>query len=337
MPNLPASVDATAELLQRGSYVADRPLATALYLALSAAACAVLALLSYRLATEGTAAFGDSSWVLVPAGAFLGLLAIAGVLAVRSLGAQLASSRRLSRRVEELWAASSPELVEAGARAGLRDRPRVIEAPEPLSFTYGALRPRVVVSRGLLESASLDELEAVLVHERYHVRNLDPLKIVLARALAHGLFFVPALRELEGRYLAGRELAADQRALSRCGRRPLASALLKAVRTPSWPELSTAAAIGGPELLAIRVAQLEADGPPPLGRVPRRALVLSAAGLGLVLVTLGAAVAGLGGVTAAMTLGDAEMDGGAAGAAMVVGCAAPWVAAAWLAWRWLRA
>jgi MoxR-like ATPase len=32
---LPASVDATSELLKRGNYVADRPLATALYLALS--------------------------------------------------------------------------------------------------------------------------------------------------------------------------------------------------------------------------------------------------------------------------------------------------------------
>jgi len=33
--SLPASVDATVDLLQRGDYVADRPLATALYLALS--------------------------------------------------------------------------------------------------------------------------------------------------------------------------------------------------------------------------------------------------------------------------------------------------------------
>ena len=319
------------------SFVLLLAVATALYLALSAAACAVLALLAYRLASEGTVAFGDSTWVVVPAGAFLGLLAAAGMLAVRSLGAQLASSRRLGRRVVELRAASPPELVEAGATAGLPATPRMIEAAEPFSFTYGALRPRVVVSRGLLESTSPEELQAVLVHERYHVRNLDPLKVVLARALARGLFFLPALRELEGRYLAGRELAADQRALSRCGRRPLASALLKVVRGPGWPELSTAAAIGGPGLLDIRVAQLEADGPPPLGRLPRRALVLSAAGLGLVLLTLGAALGGLGGLRAAFALGDEGTNAGAGGAAMAVACAAPWVAAAWLAWRWLRA
>jgi Zn-dependent protease with chaperone function len=319
------------------SFVLLFAVATTLYLALSAAACAVLALLAYRLVSQGTAAFGDSGWVLVPAGAFLGVLVTAGVLAVRSLGAQLASSRRLARRVEELRATCPPQLAEAREGAGLRGRPRMIDVAEPFSFTYGALLPRVVVSRGLLESTSAEELRAVLVHERYHVRNLDPLKLVLARALARGLFFLPALRELEGRYLAGRELAADQRALSRCGRRPLASALLKAVRGPSWPELSSAAAIGGPDMLDIRVAQLEGDRPVALGRLQRRALVLSAAGLGLVLLSLGAALGGLGGLTTAMALGDDEMKGGAAGAAMVVGCAAPWVATGWLAWRWLRA
>ena len=320
------------------SFVLLLALATGLYLALSAAACALLSLLAYRLAADGTAGFGDSAWVLAPAGIFLALLTAAGVLGVRSLGTQLAASRRLARRIAERWTEPAPEAAAAATAAGLARRPRVIDVAEPFSFTYGALRPRVVVSRGLLDSASPEELQAVLVHERYHVRNFDPLKIVLARALARGFFFVPALRELEGRYHAGRELAADRRALRRCGRRPLAGALLKVVRGPGWPELSSAAAIGGPELLDVRVAQLEGDGPPPLGPLPRRALVLSGAGLGLVLLSLGAALLGLGGLTTAMALDDRETTGGgAAGAAMLVGCATPWVAAAWLGWRWLRA
>lgn len=51
------------------------------------------------------------------------------------------------------------------------------------SFAYGAFTPRVAVSRGLYEAASQQELDAVLAHERYHIRNLDPLKVLLARAL----------------------------------------------------------------------------------------------------------------------------------------------------------
>ena len=312
-------------------------LALALYLALSVAACALLSLLLYRVATEGTGPLDDATWVTVPAGIFLVSLAAAGVLGVRSLGAQIASSRGLARRIARLSRWPPAEVAEAGAAAGLRHRVRVIEAAEPFSFTYGALRPRVVISRALLDSTSAAELEAVLVHERYHVRNLDPLKVVVARTLASGFFFLPALRQLERRYVAGRELAADKRAVSRCGRIPLASALLKAVRGPAWPELSSAAAIGGPDLLEVRVAQLEAGGEPSLGPFPRRALMLSGAGLGLLVISFAAALAGLGGLSEALEVSDGQLEASGAGPAMVIGCATPWVVGSWLAWRWFRA
>jgi Zn-dependent protease with chaperone function len=308
-----------------------------LYLALSAAACALLSLLLYRLATDGSGAFADESWAAAPAVAFLALLGAGGVLGVRSLGAQIASSRRLSRRIERLTGRPTTELVAAGEAAGLRDRVTLIEGDEPFSFTYGALRPQVVVSEGLLDSTSPPELEAVLVHERYHVRNFDPLKVVLSRALARGFFFLPLLRALEGRYLAGRELAADRRALESCGRRPLASALLKVMRGPTWPELSTAAAVGGPELLDVRVAQLESGIEPRLAGVSSRTAALTATGAVAVLASLAAAVAGLGGLTAALDMSGEDMMSPGLAPLMAAGCATPWAVGGWLAWRWFRA
>ena len=97
----------------------------------------------------------------------------------------------------------------------------------------------------------------MLEHERYHVCNLDPLKVVLVQAFSAAFFFLPALDALRARYLAGRELAADRRAVRACGRQPLVGALLKVVRGPEWSELEGIAAIGGSELLDVRVAQLE--------------------------------------------------------------------------------
>jgi Zn-dependent protease with chaperone function len=307
-----------------------------LYLAFAAAACALFSLLLYRLATDGAAAFDGQAWVIAPAGAFLLVNAVGGVLGVRSLGTQIAASRRLRRRIRRLSLGRSAQLDEACGVEGLRGRLRLVESPEPFSFTYGAFGPRVAVSTGLLDSASDEELRAVLVHERYHVRNFDPLKVVLARALARSFYLLPALRELERRYLAGRELAADRRALRSCGRRPLAGALLKVVRGPSWPELSTAAAIGGPELLDVRIRQLE-SGREPVARLPRRAVVLSAAATLLLFVSFVAAMAGLGGVSAALSMSHEEMESGGYGAAMAIGCALPWLAGGWLVWRWYRA
>jgi Zn-dependent protease with chaperone function len=317
------------------SFLALLGLATALYVALGTAACALLSLLLYRVATDGSEAF-NHTWAIVPAALFLAVNAAGPLFGVRSLGRQVASSRRLRRRVTRLSRRASPDLAEAAHAARLHRRVRVIDSPEPFSFAYGAWRPRVVVSQGLLDCASPDELQAVLVHERYHVRNLDPLKVVLTRALAATFFLIPALRELERRYMTGRELAADRRALRVCGRRSLASALFKVVRGPAWPELSSAAAIGGSELLDVRVAQLE-SGREPRSGLSRRNLVLSAVTLSVLTASFVAAVIGLGGVGSAFGISHGQMDASGVGPVMSFGCTAPFLAIAWLGWRWHRA
>src|SRR5207245_144559 len=148
-----------------------------------------------------------------------------GALGVWSLARQLRDSRRLARRVRAL-ALPLPEAVAASARGvGLAGRVVLVDSPQQFSFAYGALTPRVAVSRGLVELASGEELAAVLVHERYHVRNLDPLKVLVARALPATFFYLPAFGGLRERYVAGRELAADRRAVAHYGRKPLAGAL----------------------------------------------------------------------------------------------------------------
>jgi Zn-dependent protease with chaperone function len=318
------------------SFLALLGLAVVLYIALGTAACALLSLLIYRLATDGTSAFGEHAWAVIPAALFLAINVAGPILGVRSLGQQLASSRQLRRRVAGLSRPSSQQLAVQAREAGLGRRVRVIDSPEPFSFAYGAWRPRVVVSQGLLDCATPEELRAVLIHERYHVRNLDPLKVVLARAVSATFFLIPALRALERRYLAGRELAADRRAVRACGRHSLAGALFKVVRGPSWPELGSAAAIGGPELLDERVAQLE-SGREPRSQLSRGALIASAAALSLLAAGFATAVIGLGGVGAAFGMSHAQMDGAGFGLVMSLGCTAPFLVGGWLAWRWYTA
>jgi beta-lactamase regulating signal transducer with metallopeptidase domain len=183
-------------------------------------------------------------------------------------------------------------------QTGLGGRVVLVDAPESFSFVYGVLIPRVAVSRGLLEGVSGGELRAVLEHERYHVCNLDPLKVVLVRALSAALFYLPALDSLCARYVAGRELAADQRAVVACGRRPLAGALLKVVRGPEWSELDVAAPIGGPELLNVRVAQLETGAEPRLQTLSIARATISLLGVASFTATFLASVSSFGGPAA---------------------------------------
>jgi Zn-dependent protease with chaperone function len=106
---------------------------------------------------------------------------------------------------------------------------RVIEDPRPQAFCAGYLRPAVYVSKRTLDLLADDELEAVLEHERHHLRVRDPLRFACGRVLSQALFFVPALRPLCDRYGEVAELRADDAAVRASAGQtaPLASALLR--------------------------------------------------------------------------------------------------------------
>jgi beta-lactamase regulating signal transducer with metallopeptidase domain len=233
----------------------------------------LIPLLLARLSGDGFDAFATTS--MLPVLVVL-VLVMAGVgLGARSLTSQLLASRRLARYVSAREAAVPDALLLISARVGLRGRVMLVDAPESFSFVYGVLTPRVAVSRGLVEATSADELRAVIEHERYHVRNLDPLKIVLTRSLSAALFFLPVLKALRARYVTDCELAADRQAIAQCGDRSLAGALLKVIRGPNWNELNVAASIGGPDLLEVRVLQLETGAEPRSTAIGRRPVALS--------------------------------------------------------------
>jgi Zn-dependent protease with chaperone function len=136
-------------------------------------------------------------------------------LTARAVIRQVRASRRFERDLRRLG--PLPGAVRA----------HVIDQDYPHAFCIGLLRPRIYVSRTALEILGEDEREAVLAHEAHHARRRDPLRLLLSRALADGLFFLPALRRLTERYAALAELAADEAAAGARGGRPaLASALL---------------------------------------------------------------------------------------------------------------
>lgn len=96
----------------------------------------------------------------------------------------------------------------------------------PQAFCAGYLRPRVYLSTGAWASLAEEELQAVIAHERHHLRRRDPLRIAVVRILADGLFFMPVLPRLAERYVSLAELAADEAALRDRDPSILAGALL---------------------------------------------------------------------------------------------------------------
>jgi beta-lactamase regulating signal transducer with metallopeptidase domain len=310
------------------SFLALLGVALAPYLLIGLAGCGVLSLAVYRLAADGP---GDllerpAGWAAL---AFLAITALGAALGLRSAWRQLRATRQLRAFVAAHRVPAGGRVAAVAHRARIR-RVELIDVPAAYSFTYGLVFPSVVITRGLADGLADDELEAVLAHERYHVANLDPLKVVAARALSSALFFLPALRALRSRYLAARELAADRRAVRRCGRTSLAGALYRVVAGPAPASLGAAAAIGGTELLDVRLAQLEEGTEPALPAISRISLAVTALGLVLMVVGVVATAAVLG----SEPLGPGRMGGGgpadvagalACGALFLVGATALYV------------
>jgi Zn-dependent protease with chaperone function len=160
------------------------------------------------------------------------------------------------------------KLENMASRLNLKDEVFLLDSDDYFSFCTGFASPRIYVSRGIIESLTAEELEALLLHEKYHLANRDPLRILLGELVVSGLFFVPILRDLFKRYLIRKEIAADQLAIQYQGNRHgIASTLQKLLEkeTGTW---TLGFAISDTEALKSRIDYM-------LGRIKQEPLPLS--------------------------------------------------------------
>lgn len=111
----------------------------------------------------------------------------------------------------------------------------VVEVPEAIVAVVGVWRPRILVSRRVVERCDRAELNAVIAHETAHLRTRDNLKLLLMVASPDLLAGLPVGRELLRRWRAAAEIEADDRATDGDPRRrlALAAALVRVARLAS--------------------------------------------------------------------------------------------------------
>ena len=180
-----------------------------------------------------------------------------GAALVRGVGAWIGAVRRT-----RLWMSTARPLALAGTHIPAFE----IDAEAPIIALVGVLRPRLLVTRGLVAALTDEELAASVAHEIGHSRAKDNLKRLIMRATPDLLASTPSARAIERRWASAAEHSADLIAAAgnpdaRCA---LASALVKVARlmptvTPITQPISTL--VDGGEI-ASRVEQLLADSAP---------------------------------------------------------------------------
>jgi Zn-dependent protease with chaperone function len=176
--------------------------------------------------------------------------------------AQTLRVRRRHRILLDLVAAPSAAL--AGAR--------VLAHDVPVAYCLPGLRPRVVLSQGVLSRLDDVEVAAVLAHERAHLTARHDLVVLPFVALGATFPRLPAVRTARLAVALLVEMLADDRAVRRHDRTVLARALVE-VGTASVP--AGGLGLGGDDVL-LRAQRL-LHPPPPLSRPQAVAAVTAAA------------------------------------------------------------
>lgn len=135
----------------------------------------------------------------------------------------------------------------------------VVESSAPVLGLAGIIHPRLVISRGLMNTLTKNQLAAALRHERAHGISRDNLKRLLI-LLAPDVFpFMRGFTTLERGWAKFTEWSADDRAVAGNSRRSLslAAALVRVARMSPAPQSS------------VLVASLVADGKDLSARVDR--------------------------------------------------------------------
>jgi len=199
-----------------------------------------------------------SPWLALPAAA---LVARLGTRILRA-GWNLLRVRRLVRALTH-----DPD--------GSLDCAHVIEAGQPQAFVLGFFRPKVFISRALLEGGCCN-LQVVLNHERAHADRRDPLRRLAASLML--AFHLPGIADkIERRLGLAHEMAADAVAARLSGDRVgVAESLLAITRLQQDSIRPAAFAFDGDDVSA-RVRELLREVPRPHG--PRRGALVLALGV----------------------------------------------------------
>lgn len=141
----------------------------------------------------------------------------------------------------------------------------VMNGTAPVLALAGLFRPRVIVSRTVVETLSAEELEVALEHEHAHGKSRDNIKRLVLSLAPEILPFSQAFRRLDLCWARLIEWAADDEATAGdlCRSISLAAALVQVARLGAAPAASPLASffVGDDKELSFRVERL-------LGSVP---------------------------------------------------------------------
>lgn len=183
------------------------------------------------------------------------LVATILLIGILTLVVQIIKTRRYLKKNLSRKVLISSTLKLITHKLNLDGKINVVKDNNKFSFCYGLLQPKICLSTGLLKNLTENELKAILLHESYHLKNHDPLKILLGKTSAIMFFFIPIFGDIQNYYAFSKEIAADEVVIKNGNKHSLISVLSKLMVSPS-PRLAGVAALANVNDLEKRILYL---------------------------------------------------------------------------------
>ncbi len=88
----------------------------------------------------------------------------------------------------------------------------VYKSEQPSAFCIGILRPKIFISSGMIQLLNKTEMEAVILHEVYHLKHKNNLMVFVFNTFSYILFIFPFIKDLKRQYEIHEETEADKHA-----------------------------------------------------------------------------------------------------------------------------
>lgn len=172
---------------------------------------------------------GEGQWMgIVVAVYVVGVVLMIGRVVVGCFG-----GRRLRRRAKVVSDVKLIELLKRGAdEMGMKCVPVLMYCERVVvPVVVGVVRPAILLPLSMASELSVEQIEAVLMHELAHVRRLDHVVVVVQRVIEAVLFYHPAVWYVSRWMNVERERCCDDMVVSRGGvdRLRYADALLRVI------------------------------------------------------------------------------------------------------------
>lgn len=155
----------------------------------------------------------------------------------------------------------------------------VVQDEAFLALSIGVWKPKIVISTALFNMFNDREIEAILMHERYHCRSRDNLKLFLSTLMVDAFGYMPIIKSVSRHYKTWTELLADRYVVKQMGTGvELSNVLLRLVRHSSMAHHQVTMAYFANTAINYRIMQvLDPEKPIPIPFSLFQPLLLSSA------------------------------------------------------------